>query len=61
MQKIFSTRLDESTLNELERATRKLIPDPAVGPNGDRSAGAEGPQDVIERARWTLAPATPTP
>lgn len=24
MQKIFSTRLDEATLNELERATRKL-------------------------------------
>ena len=24
MQKIFSTRLDEATLNEMERATRKL-------------------------------------
>lgn len=34
---------------------KKLIPDPVVGPNGERSAGAEGDQTVIEKATWRAA------
>jgi len=34
--------------------TRKLIPDPVVGPKGEISQGAQGDQTVIEGARWRL-------
>ncbi len=34
--------------------TKKLIPDPVVGPKGEISQGAEGDQTVIEGARWRL-------
>jgi hypothetical protein len=32
---------------------RKLIPDPVVGPAGERSAGAVGDQTVLEQATWS--------
>ena len=34
--------------------TKKLIPDPVVGPRGEISQGAQGDQTVIEGARWRL-------
>ena len=33
---------------------RKLIPDPVVDADGAISQGAEGEQDVLRNARWTL-------